>query len=843
MIDFKKKMAKEKTSKKENPIDIYDNLDRTSVTGPLRNTQIEILEKWYEERKGDKDLIIKLHTGEGKTLIGLLILQSKLNMGEGPCIYVCPNKYLVDQVCMEAVKFGIVVGTIGSDNVIPGEFYDGKMILVTHAQKLFNGKTIFGIGNHFEKAGCIILDDAHACIDAIRESFMISINRKQNKELYDGLFNLFEEDLNEQGEGTVIDIIKENDFESVLPIPYWAWIEKKTEVLKLLSSYSSETFLTFSWALVRDCIDKCQAFIGSHGIEIMPMNVSVDTFGTFSKASNRILMSATTQDDVFFIKTLDFDLKAVQNPLVSSGPKWSGEKMILLPSLLNEEFTREKMIEYFSKLKYKFGVVSIVPTWKKQNDYKDYNCILATSENIFAEISNLKKGVFGKVLVLTNRYDGIDLPDVACRILILDSLPFFTNMSDVYEEQCRTDNKLVQKKIAQKIEQGLGRSVRGEKDYSCILIVGADIAKFMRNSMTRQLFSEQSQKQVEIGLQLAEWSKEEGQECKIEDLVDLINQCLKRDEGWKDYYKSEMDEISEKSQELDMYKIIVAEKKAENLYAKGKYDDAVKTIEKLLNDFSFDSNDRGWYWQLMGRYKYAISKLESMKFQQRAFSCNPQVMKPKDGIVYNKISNVNSNRIQAIKKWFKKFGSYEDVLLEVNNLLENMSFGMEAEKFEKSVDDMGKLLGFESHRPDKLIRKGPDNLWCLKNDLFMMWECKSEVSENRKSIQKYEVGQMNNHCAWFANEYGDVEVVRIMVIPTKVVAYEADFTHDVKIMRKNRLKLLKTNVLSYIKEFRDYDIYNLSDEMVNNALAHHKLEEGDLTTLYFESWKKNAGDR
>lgn len=675
-------------------------------------------------------------------------------------------------------------------------------------------------------------------MDAIRESFMITINRKQNKELYDNLFSLFEEELNEQGEGTVLDIIKENDFESVLPIPYWVWIEKKTEVLKLLSNYSSETFLTFSWSLIRDCIDKCQAFIGSHGIEIMPIDVSVDAFGTFSKASNRILMSATTQDDVFFIKTLEFDLKAVKNPLISPEQKWSGEKMILLPSLLNEEFTREKMIEYFSKLKYKFGVVFIVPTWKKQNDYKNDNCILATSENIFSEISSLKKGIFGKVLVLTNRYDGIDLPDAACRILILDSLPFFTNMSDVYEEQCRTDNKLVQKKIAQKIEQGIGRSVRGEKDYSCILIVGADIAKFMRNSVTRKLFSEQSQKQVEIGLQLAEWSKEEGQKCKIDDLKDLINQCLKRDEGWKEYYRSEMDKISEKSQELDIYKIITAEKKAEKLYAKEKYDDAVKTIEKLLSDFSFDSNDRGWYWQLIGRYKYAISKIESVKFQQKAFACNPQVMKPKDGIIYNKIGNVNSNRMQAIKKWFKKFGSYEDVLLEVNNLLENMSFGMKAEKFEKSIEDMGKLLGFESHRPDKLIRKGPDNLWCLKNDMFMMWECKSEVSENRKSIQKYEVGQMNNHCAWFSNEYGDVEVVRIMVIPTKVVAYEADFTHDVRIMRKNRLKLLKKNILSYIKEFRDYDIYNLSNEVINNALMLHKLGEEDLVALYFEDWKK-----
>ena len=466
MIDFKKKMSKEKSSKKIDPIEIYDNLDRTSVAGPLRNTQIEILEKWYKERKDDKDLIIKLHTGEGKTLIGLLILQSKINMGQGPCIYVCPNKYLVDQVCMEAVKFGIVVGTIGSDNLIPGEFYNGKMILVTHAQKIFNGKTIFGIGNHYEKAGCIILDDAHACVDAIRESFMISISRKQNGELYNDLFHLFEEDLNEQGEGTVIDIIKENDFESVLPIPYWAWIEKRTEVLQLLSKYTTESFLTFSWPLIRNCIDKCQAFIGSNGIEIMPISVSIDAFGTFSKAPNRILMSATTQDDVFFMKTLDFDIKAVRNPLISSEQKWSGEKMILLPSLINEEFTRENMIERFAKMKYKFGVVSIVPTWKKQNDYREYDCILASSENIFSKISNLKKGIFDKMLVLTNRYDGIDLPDAACRILIIDSLPFFTNMCDIYEEQCRTDNKLVQKKIAQKIEQGLGRSVRGEKDYS-----------------------------------------------------------------------------------------------------------------------------------------------------------------------------------------------------------------------------------------------------------------------------------------------------------------------------------------------------------------------------------------
>lgn len=834
MIDFKKKMAKEKNLKKENPIDIYDDLDRTSVAGPLRNTQIKILKKWYEERKDDKDLIVKLHTGEGKTLVGLLILQSKINMGEGPCIYVCPNKYLVDQVCMEAVKFGIVVGTIRTGNVIPGEFYDGKMILVTHVQKIFNGKTIFGMGSNYEKAGCVILDDAHACVDAIRESFMISINKKRYNELYNNLFNLFEEDLNEQGEGTVLDIINENDFESVLPIPYWAWIEKKTEVLKLLSKYTDESFLTFSWNLLRNNLDKCQAFVGSFGIEIMPINVSVEIFGTFSKAKNRILMSATTQDDIFFVKTLDFGVEAVKKPLLSMEQSWSGEKMILLPSLISESFTREKIIKYFTNLKYKFGVVAIVPTWKKQKDYEDNNCIMATSESLFSEVANLKKGIFNGILVLANRYDGIDLPDTACRILILDSLPFFTNMSDIYEEQCRISNKLFQKKIAQKIEQGLGRSVRGEKDYSCILILGTDIVKFIRNSTTRKIFSEQTQKQVEIGLQLAQWSKEENEEGKIDELVDLINQCLKRDDGWKEFYKEEMDKTSCAIVENDMYQVIVMENKAEKLYAKEKYDEAVNIIEKLLSEIDFDVNDKGWYFQLMGRYKHSISKVEAAKLQNKAFTCNPQVMKPKDGISYNKISKINSNRIQQIKSWFGQFSSYEDIMLEVNDLLENMSFGMDSEKFEKSFEDIGKMLGFESHRPDKMIRKGPDNLWGIKNNTYIMWECKSEVIETRKSIHKYEVGQMNNHCAWFVNEYGNVDVLRIMVIPTKVVAYEADFTHDVKIMRKNKLKLFKKSILNYLKEFKNYDIFNLSNEVITCALTHHELNEEDLMNLYFE---------
>ncbi len=173
MVDFKKKLGLKSIEKKVNPIEIYDELDRRSETGPLRPVQTEILTEWWLHRKEDKDLILKLHTGKGKTLIGLLILQSKLNKNKGSCLYICPNIYLVKQTCQEADKFGIGYVTIDEINSLPDYFLNSDKILITHEQKVFYGKSIFGVGEKFTKVNTVILDDSHACIDFINESFKI----------------------------------------------------------------------------------------------------------------------------------------------------------------------------------------------------------------------------------------------------------------------------------------------------------------------------------------------------------------------------------------------------------------------------------------------------------------------------------------------------------------------------------------------------------------------------------------------------------------------------------------------------------------------------------------------
>ena len=91
------------------PRDIFNALPtKTSGMNFLRGPQDQVLEKWFA-RRSQRDVVVKLNTGGGKTVVGLLIAKSSLAEGNGPVVYLVPDKYLVNQVIAEANKLGICV--------------------------------------------------------------------------------------------------------------------------------------------------------------------------------------------------------------------------------------------------------------------------------------------------------------------------------------------------------------------------------------------------------------------------------------------------------------------------------------------------------------------------------------------------------------------------------------------------------------------------------------------------------------------------------------------------------------------------------------------------------------
>ena len=62
MVDFRKQLGQKKIERPAHPLRIYEQLDRASDKGPLRPAQRTILEEWFENRRDDRDVILKLHT-------------------------------------------------------------------------------------------------------------------------------------------------------------------------------------------------------------------------------------------------------------------------------------------------------------------------------------------------------------------------------------------------------------------------------------------------------------------------------------------------------------------------------------------------------------------------------------------------------------------------------------------------------------------------------------------------------------------------------------------------------------------------------------------------------------
>lgn len=835
MVDFRKRVPIIAAAIKTNPVEIYETLDRASDKNALRPAQFSALKDWWESHQYKKDVILKLHTGQGKTLVGLLILQSKLNQNKGPALYLCPTQNLVNQTCDQAKQFGFKFCTVNADKTIPNDFLESKSILITSVQKLFNGLTKFGINNRSEVAGCIVLDDSHACIDAIQGAFTITI--KNNEDGYEDILQIFENELEKQGLGTLMDIKNENH-DAFLLIPYWAWQEKVYEITNLLSGLQDNVNIKFAYRLIKDSISECQCVISGSHIEISPYINPIEQFGTFSKAGHRVLMSATTNDDSFFIKGLGLDKSAILNPLFYPKEKWSGEKMILIPSLIDESLDRKKIVEEFSiKSKNReYGVIALTPSFAQSEIWKELGAKVSKSDSIDEDITNLKNGDFDNCNVLVNRYDGIDLPDNSCRVLIIDSKPYAQNLSDRYQEYCRTDSEAILIKIAQKIEQGLGRGVRGERDYCVIILTGSELVSAIRSKKTRKFFSSQTQTQIDIGLEIAEIAKDElnPKANKIEVVKGLIKQCLKRDEGWKLFYVDKMNSAPIFEREKRVLNVLQLEKDAEVLYLSGEYDKATEITQKLMDDFVIENSEKGWYLQEIARYLYPKSKTESNKKQITAHKLNKMLLKPREGMSVEKINFISQNRIENIIKWIKQFDNLEQLAIQLDEVLNNLQFGVKAEKFEKSLNELGLILGFSTEQPDRERGAGPDNLWCIRENDYILFECKNEVRESRTEINKNEIGQFNNSCAWFEREYA-FNYKPIMIVQTKYASASAGFSNNnVEVMLRAGLSKLIHNVKAFFKEFNDLDLSDLSSEKIQSFIDHHLLNTNDLKTKYSE---------
>ncbi len=860
MVDFSRKLKNKQKEIETNPIAIYESLDRqTEKVGPLRRSQKRVLNDWYEHRLSDKDIILKLNTGAGKTLVGLLMLESRRRLRKednyGIEVFLCNDSNLIGQTIKQAKLFGIEPTQINNSNEIPDEVINGEKILVTSVQKVFNGKSIFQRADSPE-VDTMVIDDAHASAEIIKQSSTLTIEKSIDTQLYTDIFNLVSEGIRQQGEGRFEDLTNYNEKSGTdqpfLPVPYWTWIDKSDAITKLISQRAeSSSNIKFVWPLIRDMLPLCNCIVSSKSIEVTPIKYPIDFYTTFTNAHQRIFMSATTASDSVLVNDLDINKKAVEHPLFDPEEKWSGEKMVILPSVISDNLNRSYIVQFFgSTLSSKFGITVITPGYYRTHDWEKYGSIIGNPDSLTPKLSEFSRGTFNQPLVLVNRYDGIDLPDNQTRILIIDSLPNSSSLYDKYIDSMIPGGSETILRKAQKIEQGMGRSVRADTDYSVILLIGSDLIKFVRNPKNQKYFSAQTLQQIQLGIDISKDAHNEtlSSNENVEDLdsakkalSELIFQSLGRNSNWKEYYQEQMGMIDYSPNSNDSLPMIVAKsqiiKKATDRLSDLKK--LENTIQSFVDEYVTTDEEAGWYFQLLAHIMYFRSlKTSAKKFQTVAYRRNMHLLLPQNVNLVKKIdSKIATKRIENIINQIRSYQTFENFFNVVEDISNNLSFGTRREIFESNMDELGKILGFGTDRPDEYYKKGPDNLWAVKDNLYFVIEDKSEVQESRKKIHKTETGQMNNSIAWFQDNYANSQFQALLVIPTLYTDEAGGFNADVKIMRKGSLRKLSRNIIAFAKEFEHLDFNSLSTSQVLEFINNNQLQVDTFVNNYSEKSK------
>jgi replicative superfamily II helicase len=763
MVDFTKLRSDRKQTVPTDPIAIFQRLPKPPHINDLWDGQSKALASWNERRQ-ESDLVIKLNTGGGKTLVGLLIAQSVLNEIREPVVYLCPNNQLVEQTIEKASEVGLAAVRYGGTE-LDAEFLNARVILVAPYHALFNGLSRFGVlgsGREPVKLGGVICDDAHSALGVVRAAFTISVTRKDHRPLYDELAGRFRTDFESVGRlGSFDDVVEREDF-GVLEVPYPAWLAKENEIRELIARGYAEDF-KFALPLLRNYFRLCHALVSAREITITPFQPLVHLFPSFNECRRRVFMSATIADDSSIVRTFDANPKSVGNPIVPASLAGVGERMILAPSLMNLkkktplEVTKE--IAKFVSEKVA-GVAILVQSEARGKEWEDVGTVVIGNA-VAQAVKELKSKASRGPFVLASRYDGIDLAGDACRLLVLDGLPTATNSYELFRAEVLRGNSSINVGLAQRIEQAIGRGTRGSGDYCVVFLLGKDLTSWIARSASLALMTPSTRAQVQMGYDISK------SVTSPEELMKTVMQCLKRDKDWIRYHAETLADRSERPK-VDAQAIEIAwrERAYIGYSLQNDFDEAIRIIRELPDiDGNLDRHIRGWLWQL-GARAALVAKQEhlSQELQRQAFSANnllvPPAVKPK----YEPLVEIGQ-QVGNILDEVTRYALRKGILDEFERTVALLAPSTTSNQFEEGLKRFGELLGFRAQRPEHQFRVGPDVLWLCGSDYGFVIECKHR-KDSKNALSKDEHGQLLTSQQWAKDNYAKRKLISFIVHPS-----------------------------------------------------------------------------
>ena len=426
--------------------------------------------------------------------------------------------YLVDQVEAAASDLGLSISRDPRDPAVAS----GSAILLATVKTLFNGRSKFGVAPEGRKIklGTVLIDDAHACLATVEEQFEIRL--PATHPAYGQLFSLFEPSLGQQQPASLLQL-KDGDPYGVMLVPPWDWDDQQDRVLQILYPYRDDDHMGWGWPLISSVLPVCRCVFTAGEVQIKPPCPPVGQIPSFVQAKRRLYLTATLADDSVLVTHFGAD-PACSAAIHPGAADDIGDRMILAPQEVRPDWTDQDIKEYATELaRVQRG---------RHRPVSQPGGILARGRRRRAVRRHLREASSGSsaehgLVVLVNKYDGVDLPDDACRVLVIDGLPRPTAASTGRGGRARRHRRDGRPPAA------AHRAGHGPRNP----LPG----RLLRRPAARPRLIRRLHDPGDIGhfspataaqLQLSRLVAEQLAEGDAEDLRAAVEQCLTRDRGW-----------------------------------------------------------------------------------------------------------------------------------------------------------------------------------------------------------------------------------------------------------------------------------------------------------------------
>lgn len=763
--------------------------------------QQEVLEK-YDSIKDKDNVVIESPTGSGKSFILLAIAEYWRQKKKKVCV-LSQNKQLVSQLKKEAdrLKFESVV-------IYPKR--DQSEEANSNLRK-YSLKNAFGITNHFcffyheLDADILIFDDSHLLEDTLDDFFTIRLRNGTDECKLIEKFLVEKEivtsdDLRDIYKNDGIKLLNFKQEEVVIPFI--------TQELSKLRDDSGDLFWSYYWN--KNYLKNYLVFISSEGIFLTPFVKPLSMVEQVRKIKKKIFLSATIPSKDQLVLSLGLqdepEILRYRSLKTSDYNKLTvGNRLILpYPNLINldldnprDEFIDRKsrqielIVSNFNKvlvLCRSFGELDSYFGFLKNKISSDKIIITSRDKNFYEKFIEANKAV----LILANRYSGLDFPGESCNVAILTSIPSRCTPEEIFVEDELHDKPFSEEKTAIRIVQAFGRCNRSKTDIGIYFVLdGTYYFDFIKMATFSKFYPPNVTDEVNQGIDLYEQAKGD----KLNFLIILAQKFLKEPQIL------ELRKLAEhEPPHNDQIGFSLNLVKSWNFIMNNNYNDSRDILRYSINNMVLSEEYKCWFYYLMAKCEYYLNEKKvnetAVNFLKEASRRHASKFFGEVYKLYSSLEHEHSAKSPQYNYFSKHINELFEKDKNLINIILDIKINLESGDHDKICGGITKLLTLFGINIKNLSIENKSDLDLKINDVLHNrgYIIEVKAKPESKTISSADIGQIKKHMeSKYEKEFTEVYFI---LLTKKELKIEED-------AKEQFTQIARQNIEDYIKLVND----------------------------------------